>query len=1021
MKRWMAILAGALGTFSASDGATAFWSFHPSVNPLASDSFPPQLIQYAGGLRGETAGQTLFGRDLMRFGTNGPGRGYLVPVPFAANGGGTNVNSWTAVMDVQFPASSSGKLRALLQTDPANPEGQDAEFYINARNQLVIGNTYGGTVPADTWVRLAVTVDFEAEPGAVKAFVNGVKVAQEGASRDGRYSLAPGSLFQLFTDGHGDSTQPGFIDQLVILDRALPEAALAEASLPGAPAVALDASAPYLVQTQPGPEDNTSPLIQFAATIYDGDDNHSLDTNRFALRLDNTVVTPVLVRSNNFTLVSYSADGLFTPASSHNWTLSATNGPSAASVWTKSRGNGIRVANYYDWQLPTPIYFEDFEGTAEGLLPAGWTNESHSFSPNAENLADLNSQSFTHWLVIDSTRFSKPFGIYDQPAAANTDYQRVLGNPKTSVVNSQVIRDLAQNKIAFANSGYMQAGGSQILYLSTPDYKLTGQTNVALAFHSIWEQSPNAIAGVEYSLDQGRSWNSVAYFLDPSDIVHSGDAIDAVATLTAPHSDVASYTNSSGAVVGGTYGAFIGAPVDQRLAPFIEGRPANDPLASKRFECFRLPLADNQSSVRVRFLLAGRDAGYFGLDNIGVYSLAAIQPPLIVEQPIVPPTAVAGSPVRFSVQAAGVGLRYQWFAREPGSSDWSPVPGATNASYTVTAVPDGPARYVEVSNEGGATNSLSVIVNGVILDPPQRELWQFDGSLSNHTSLGTLAPANAQSTFSFGQSDGTTVPNIKGVPVTYLEVPAFPAGNNGLLFSTAAHAYAPASSSLLFGQSALSQYTFVWDLLVPDSLGWTPLFNAQARYESDAELYVTPGGAIAVMGFGNSPDGVIAPNQWRRVALTADLRQGRIACYVDGAPVFNYAGADLSESRLTLSSATDSGPDAILFGEPTGSFTHRVLVNSMYFTDHALTGQEIAALGSPSPQGIELPTAPATLQISKIPLLSDVRLQWNVPFGRLQKTTSLLAPRWEDVPINGQPQYDSGTDKAAFFRFIAPE
>ena len=46
------------------------------------------------------------------------------------NGGGHFVNQYTLLMDVMFPAASSGQWRALFQTDPFNHDGNDAEFYV---------------------------------------------------------------------------------------------------------------------------------------------------------------------------------------------------------------------------------------------------------------------------------------------------------------------------------------------------------------------------------------------------------------------------------------------------------------------------------------------------------------------------------------------------------------------------------------------------------------------------------------------------------------------------------------------------------------------------------------------------------------------------------------------------------------------------------------------------------------------------------------------------------------------------
>src|SRR5688572_1813114 len=42
---------------------------------------------------------------------------------------------------------------------------------------------------------------------------------------------------------------------------------------------------------------------------------------------------------------------------------------------------------------------------------------------------------------------------------------------------------------------------------------------------------------------------------------------------------------------------------------------------SKRVELYWLPSADNQANVRLRFVHAGTDSWYWGIDNVGLYSM----------------------------------------------------------------------------------------------------------------------------------------------------------------------------------------------------------------------------------------------------------------------------------------------------------------------------------------------------------------------------------------------------------------
>jgi hypothetical protein len=277
--------------------------------------------------------------------------------------------------------------------------------------------------------------------------------------------------------------------------------------------------------------------------------------------------------------------------------------------------------------LPQPLYFENFDSTEEGKLPAGWTSESYSVIDNAEfDLGDLNSASYANWIVVDGARFKGSFITYsnpDNPQDWEDDYRRVLSFNPANVVNGVVVSNLVEGKFAFGDSGYRN-GGNQVLYMFTPDFDLTGKTDVYVSFHSIYEQNQDSIGAVEYSIDGGTNWLPIVYMLDVPDVVRDGTGkIDAVATLTSEHDDVAHYTDpTTGEDKGGTYGSFIAASISQDLAPYISPRVDDNAVESKRVELFRLPAADGKPKVRFRFAYAGTDSWYFGVDDFGLYSIS---------------------------------------------------------------------------------------------------------------------------------------------------------------------------------------------------------------------------------------------------------------------------------------------------------------------------------------------------------------------------------------------------------------
>lgn len=113
------------------------------------------------------------------------------------SGGGANVNQYTIIFDVLYPASVDHSWRSLLQTaTTVFPNGDDAEFYINTANGVGINTVYNGNITPDVWHRIALAVDLSG-PGAhplVAKFVDGVKVAEQSSGFTGiddRFSLSP--------------------------------------------------------------------------------------------------------------------------------------------------------------------------------------------------------------------------------------------------------------------------------------------------------------------------------------------------------------------------------------------------------------------------------------------------------------------------------------------------------------------------------------------------------------------------------------------------------------------------------------------------------------------------------------------------------------------------------------------------------------------------------------------------------------------------------------------------------------
>jgi hypothetical protein len=439
--------------------------------------------------------------------------------------------------------------------------------------------------------------------------------------------------------------------------------------------------APSLISSSPAPGAvNGTPTARLTATVSPG--SGQVLASGIQLRFNGMPVTPTVDVQTDRTVVSYVGNTLLAPGSVHVFQLVAAN------TIGQSFTNEIQytVGSYTNLILPTPIYLETFDQVEEGSLPAGWVGTTYSEVQNTEpDFGDLNSLSYAGWTTVNVDRFRGTFVTYsnpENPASWGSDYQRVLRVNPWVVINSQPVTELATGRMLFGNSGY-RSGASQVLWVETSDYDLTGRTDVHLGFHSLWEQNQDSIGAVEYSTDGGTNWMPVMILIDQRDIIttESGET-DAEQTLFFERGDIARYFDELGMEVGGFYGAFLKSPITPALAPFIEGRVDDNPTESKRFELRRLPAADGQARVRFRLVHAGTDSWYFGVDNFGLYSI----PATVVEPPTVS-TALEGGNLRLAwgENAAGFVLE----ARSALSSGkWVPVPDVTGNSAVITPSAD---------------------------------------------------------------------------------------------------------------------------------------------------------------------------------------------------------------------------------------------------------------------------------------------------------------------------------------------
>ncbi len=141
-----------------------------------------------------------------------------MPNQAAANGGGTETNVWSIVMDVNFPVLSG--YAAFWQTDQ-NIAGSDGDFFVRNNNDGIgVSGSYQGTIVQDTWNRVAVAIRPDGGSYMLDKYINGslVGTTSSGTPVDGRHAVK--SVLNLFADEDGE-TAAGLVNSVAYYDTVL--------------------------------------------------------------------------------------------------------------------------------------------------------------------------------------------------------------------------------------------------------------------------------------------------------------------------------------------------------------------------------------------------------------------------------------------------------------------------------------------------------------------------------------------------------------------------------------------------------------------------------------------------------------------------------------------------------------------------------------------------------------------------------------------------------------------------------
>lgn len=207
------VCAEAQATNTNSTTVIGQWDFETSNLAAATVGSPLQFIGFQPGFVSLPISGRLAGA--MSFPATTDAQRILATFAPTNNGGGTNLNQYTIIMDLMWPRESEGTWRAIFNSDMNNTS--DAEIFLDPDGSIGVGgfNAYAGTLQPELWYRMALVVDLETNQ--IYRYLNGANVLGTngpsgftllGESVDGRFSLNDGILF--FADNDGE-TAPGYV------------------------------------------------------------------------------------------------------------------------------------------------------------------------------------------------------------------------------------------------------------------------------------------------------------------------------------------------------------------------------------------------------------------------------------------------------------------------------------------------------------------------------------------------------------------------------------------------------------------------------------------------------------------------------------------------------------------------------------------------------------------------------------------------------------------------------------------
>ena len=933
MKRWINFAAGAVASLSfaaSSNGAiTGQWDFNTDLSatigqPIyvldsetdAAKAFGTTTSFGIPGIGGQEARVMKFPKTPAEFG------GFGVQPSAVGNGGGFGVNQYTVIMDVFFPTNSSGKRRALINTDLTG----DAEFFIQANNGIGAGSASDGQVTAGTWHRIAFAVDLSANPSVLDKFVDGVKVGtQRLGGVDSSYALL--DTFYLFNDDN-DETEAGYINSLQISDEKLNDGLIAALGGPTANGILTGPPPnPYITAISPSPEtarvpsrSTVPPNTAVSVSIHDG--LTKVVPASIVLKFDDAVVVPQVTKSGDTTTISYTSPTLLDQLSIHRVTL-----------------------NFSDDSVPAKT------------LGTQWQFAVGSYTPLSDDIALPLGSSSTRGFTARTVQGPEYLTQVNNPTNLAATVQRGIQQLNGT------LRDVDGNLVADESLAGTNTDGS-----SNVDGALNFSTDEEVGYF-LGDQFFPGIPG-----QNGHSTQFATEFLGYLELPAGTHKLGV--TVNASRVDVNDDDNFAiymGQNPRDFFSQVLG-PYSRSTAPAFNENSQNDneftffaPKAgiypirivyvqSGRKGSFELYSINTQSGEKVLVNDAANPGAIKAFRNTtssraGAPYIAELAPrPDTSGNDPAKPVQVVVSDSSTQLNPASVQLIYNGATVTPTVSksgrlttiSYQPNPTRTQTSNEIRFVyADNAGTPNRFTNQWAFTSSVKAGDSRTTV----RGQWDFDNGNLNATVGSPLeyfdgAGGQSEQKTQFGTTASFGIPNIDGQPAAVMKVPGDLSNKIGYKMF---HGITPNG-----GGTKVNQYTLIMDVLVGTAgPGAASLIQIDDLSNSnDGDLF-WQGNNFGQGQGGYVGTGIFTPGQWHRVSIAVDLAATPpiITKYIDGVKQHDWS-TDGLDGRRALNAF------AILFADGDADERREWYVNSVQVREGRMSDGELAFLGAPKAGGI---------------------------------------------------------------------